>query len=62
MRAFLSSVEAGTGGAEWIPDLGTGLNGARAEVCARCRDSIFYPETEGPVGLRHCRESVRFPV
>jgi hypothetical protein len=62
MRAFLFSVEARTGGAEWIRTLGTGLNGARADVCASCRDSIFYPETEGQVVLRHCRESVRFPV
>jgi hypothetical protein len=42
------------GGAGWIRTLGTGLSGARADVCVGYRESIFYPEKEGRLVLRHC--------
>jgi hypothetical protein len=51
-----------SGGEGWIRTLGTGLNGARSDVCVSCRESTFYPETEGRVVLRHYGKPMRFPV
>jgi hypothetical protein len=43
-----------------IRTLGTGLNGARVDVCVQGLN--FCPETEGRTVLRPCGQPVRFPV
>src|SRR5438477_2505264 len=50
------------GGEGGIRTLGTGLNGARADVCVSYRESIFYQETEGLMPLRRWGKPVQFPV
>src|SRR5436309_10071409 len=50
------------GGVGGIRTLGTGLNGVRADVCVSYRESIFYPEAESLMPLRHWAKPVQFPV
>jgi hypothetical protein len=50
------------GGDGWIRTLGTGLNGARPDVCVGYWESILSLETEGRVVLRHQGEPLRFPI
>ena len=50
------------GGEGGIRTLGTGLNGVRADVYVSYRESIFYPETEGLMPLRHWGKPAQFPV
>jgi hypothetical protein len=45
------------GGEGGIRTLGTGLNGERADAGVSYRESIFYPETEGLMPLRHGQTS-----